>query len=106
MNDIRNQTEKLIITKTLIGGRLSAPTDSQHFLFNSDGSLCLASILRLVNGGFLVGKNGDFYNFSLYNRNPVIFCVTGNGKELISMKWLEGVNLDNKSCRDSTISTS
>ena len=56
MNDIRNQTEKLIITKTLIGGRLSAPTDSQHFLFNSDGSLCLASILRLVNGGFLVGK--------------------------------------------------
>ena len=47
MNDIRNQAEKLIISKTLIGGLLS-PTTTHYFLLSSVFSLPTVSTKSMV----------------------------------------------------------
>ena len=72
MNDIRNQTEKLIISKTLM-----VAVDHlwlSHNIFSSDLELSVYFTHSLLTGIFLVGKNSDFYNnFSLYNRIQLYF---------------------------------
>ena len=72
MNDIRNQTEKLIISKTLM-----VAVDHlwlSHNIFSSDLELSVCFTHSLLTGIFLVGKNSDFYNnFSLYNRIQLYF---------------------------------